>query len=130
MMTHATMASGRWHEFSFPMQMANIGSEVHRARNWKERSDTEPDHAKREEYSRRFKQSVERALELIDLTRQKPPTADSMKELGRVRDALATLYLGETWYDVTLEYLDAYFDFFLNIAVRERERAQTTQSHA
>ena len=37
-MIHQKMASGRWQKFTIFEQMANIGSEVGRALNWKEKN--------------------------------------------------------------------------------------------
>jgi hypothetical protein len=54
---HKNLAAGRWHQLSFLEQMANIGSEVERALNWRRKNNPT--------YSQR---AFERALELIDLT--------------------------------------------------------------
>ncbi len=54
---HQQLASGRWTRLSFIEQMANIGSEIERARRWKEKGNTEY-----------FKMAFERALELLELT--------------------------------------------------------------
>jgi len=54
---HKNLAAGRWAQMSLSEQMANIGSEVTRALNWKRKNN--------EKYCLK---SVERALELIALT--------------------------------------------------------------
>ena len=54
---HKELSQGKWQKMSLIEQMANIGSEVERAINWKNKND--------KEYSR---MAFERALELIDLT--------------------------------------------------------------
>ena len=53
---HKNLAAGKWFEFSFFKQMANVGSEVERAIKWRE---------KNKEYSQ---SAFERCLELLDLT--------------------------------------------------------------
>ncbi len=57
MIQHKQLASGGWQRFSFIEQMANIGSEVERALNWRAK--------KNAAYAQK---AFERALELIDLT--------------------------------------------------------------
>ena len=57
---HKDLAAGRWGQLSFIEQMANIGSEVERALNWRIKKNT--DYAQK---------AFERALELIDLTLDK-----------------------------------------------------------
>ena len=70
---HTTQVSGEWHKKSFLEQMANIGSEVGRAINWRDK--------KNEEYA---KMAFERSLELIDLSKESKLTPGQMKELCRV----------------------------------------------
>ena len=62
---HKTLAKGRWKSLSFLEQMANIGSEVERTMNWKNKDNAE--------YSQL---AFERALELMNLT-----IADKKKNL-------------------------------------------------
>ena len=76
-MQHKDLASGRWQKFSLLEQMANIGAEVGRAINWKNRN---------EENS---KMAFERGLELLDLTIDDPKNKKRLKELLRVRETLA-----------------------------------------
>ncbi len=52
--------SGRWSEMPFAQQMANIGSEVFRAENWKKKGKPA-----------RMQNAVDRALELLDFTVQR-----------------------------------------------------------
>ncbi|HWQ99287.1 MAG TPA: hypothetical protein VN397_00365 [Candidatus Methylomirabilis sp.] len=120
MMTHATMAAGRWNEYSFAVQMANIGSDVYRAVSWNKRAECAHDTTTQQTYKQLYLESLERAIELIDLTRRNPPSPGIRKELGRVREAIVSAYLGTAWYDVTLESLNDYFNFFTLIAAKER----------
>jgi len=52
---HKNLASGRWSQMSLCEQMANIGSEVSRALNWRKKEKEELSH-----------EAASRALELID----------------------------------------------------------------
>ena len=71
---HRQLAEGRWFSMPFVEQMANIGSEVERALNWKTRNNTAY-----------CQQAFERALELLDFV-----------GLGHRKDAYpATLSGGE-----------------------------------
>lgn len=80
---HKELRLGRWKKFSFFEQMANIGSEVERAINWKNKKD--------EEYS---EMAFERALELIDLTIADEKNRKRLRELTRVREVLADYFIG------------------------------------
>jgi hypothetical protein len=80
-MAHQDLASGRWASMSFMEQMANIGSEVERALNWKERGN--------KPYSDR---AFERSLELVDLTLGSVRGVPRLKELARTREALVDFF--------------------------------------
>ncbi len=67
----------------FMVQMANIGSEVERALNWRTKNDPA--------YSR---QAAERALELLDLTLGSVRGLARLKEVARVREALVDYFFG------------------------------------
>lgn len=75
---HKNLATGRWKELSFFEQMANVGSEVERAINWKE---------KHPEYG---KMAADRALELLDLTiaDEKNSRRGKLKEILKLRELL------------------------------------------
>ncbi len=80
---HKNLAAGRWKQFSFMEQMANIGSEVERALNWKAKGNLD--------YCQK---AFERALELIDLTLDSIKEASRLKELARIREALVDYFVG------------------------------------
>jgi len=91
-------AKGRWFQFSPVEQMANIGSEVSRAKKWQ---------GKNELF---FREAIERALELFDLT-----LADErwfggrLRELARVRELFCDAVDGGKEYGTSLEDLERYF---------------------
>ena len=103
---HKNAASGRWFEFSMIEQLANVGSEVHRAINWKNREN--------QDYSR---QAFERALELFDLTLADPKNRLRLREVARAREALVDYFAGDNIYGSTDESWEKYFYSF-NYAAR------------
>ncbi len=94
---HKKLASGRWKELSFFQQMANIGSEVERAINWKNKD---------EKYSR---MALERSLELIDLTIADDKNRERLKELCRIREVLIDYLLGKNEYSSSGKSWKNYF---------------------
>ena len=78
---HQQLASGRWFEMPFLEQMANIGSEIERAINWKNKNN--------KFYSQ---QAFERGLELLDLTISDSKNIKKLKELTRTREILVDYF--------------------------------------
>lgn len=105
-MQHRELASGKWGALAFVEQMANIGSEVERAINWRNKNNSE--------YSRL---AFERALELIDLTLEGGKSFAVLKELARVREALADYFVFTNTYNSTDKCWQDYFLAF-NYAAR------------
>jgi hypothetical protein len=98
---HKELSQGRWKELSFLEQMANIGSEVERAINWKNKKD--------EEYS---KTAFERALELIDLTLADEKNKKRLMEISRIREVLADYFFGKNQYSSSDKGWKDYFYAF------------------
>ncbi|OGC03852.1 hypothetical protein A2276_08385 [candidate division WOR-1 bacterium RIFOXYA12_FULL_43_27] len=103
---HKEAAAGRWQKMPLSEQMANIGSEVERAINWKNKNN--------KEYSRT---AFERALELLDLTLACYKEYSKLKELARLREVLADYFAFDNTYNSTDESLKKYFLAF-NYAAR------------
>lgn len=80
---HKDLAEGRWNQLSFLEQMANIGSEVERALNWRVK--------KNNDYAQK---AFERALELIDLTLDNDRNYAHLKEITRMREAFVDYFSG------------------------------------
>ena len=80
---HKDLAAGRWSQLSFIERMANIGSEVERALNWRIK--------KNADYAQR---AFERALELIDLTLDCDKNYAHLKEIARTREAIVDYFYG------------------------------------
>ena len=106
---HPEMAAGRWQTFSLAEQLGNVGSEISRAINWKEKN------------KKFYQDSMERAFELLDLTTQDPRwRGPRLRELLRVRELLADAFFEGEEYGTTLEDLNRYFLFFAFTARRNR----------
>ena len=103
---HSDLAAGRWKTLTFAEQMANIGSEIERTISWKKKG--------RPEISSR---AFERALELIDLTIADAKNLTRLRELLRVREAIADHFYFDNFYQSTPECWQRYFGSFL-IAAR------------
>ena len=95
---HQELAAGRWAQMSLVEQLANIGSEVERALNWKTKNNSD--------YSRR---AAERALELSDLSLASTGRFPQLKEIARLREILAVYFYGSNQYGSTETFLKKYF---------------------
>ena len=104
---HKDLAAGRWNEMPFMEQMANIGSEVERALNWKAKNNPG--------YSQK---AYERALELVDLTLDCAMSFARLKELARVREAIVDYFSGSNQYMSTESLWRKYFSCFTYAARR------------
>lgn len=104
---HKNLAAGRWQEFSFFEQMANIGSEVERAIKWKNKDNAV--------YSQ---MAFDRALELLDLTIGVTKSVSHLKELLRLREILVDYFFCENIYSSSNEKWQKYFYAF-NFAARK-----------
>jgi hypothetical protein len=102
---HREQAAGRWQELSFAEQMANVGSEVERTIRWRRKG--------KADISMR---AFERALELLDLTVADPRNRIRLRELLRVREALADHFFFDNYYRSTDDSWQRYFGCFLYAA--------------
>ena len=103
---HKNLAGEKWNNLSFFEQMANIGSEVERAIKWKNKNNVE------------YKQlAFDRALELLDLTLVDDKNKKRLKEITRLREALADYFVFKNEYHSTDKAWHNYFHAF-NYAAR------------
>ncbi len=98
---HQQLAEGRWWEFSFITQLANIGSEVERTIKWKNKNNPEF-----------FQRALYRMLELIDLTVADPKNHQRLKELLRARELLIDYLIYDNQYHSTDLQWQKYFYYF------------------
>lgn len=97
---HKELASGKWQKLSLAEQLANIGSEVSRARRWFGRN------------QKIYEGAVQRALELFDLTLGDSRWRGRLREIGRVREVFCDAITGGREYESTLNDLERYLFYF------------------
>ncbi len=105
---HKELAAGRWDELRLIEQMANIGSEVERALNWKAKNNLQ-----------RSANAFDRALELLDLTLDCPRNRPRFKEIARAREVCVDFFRGENEFVSSANSLRKYFLQFACAARRE-----------
>ena len=98
---HQDLAAGRWKQMTLIEQMANIGSEVERALNWKAKNN-DPFCQK----------AVDRALELLDLSLESTQNFPRLKELARTREVLVDYFFGDNQYRSDERSWRKYFLYF------------------
>jgi hypothetical protein len=106
---HKNLAAGRWGELPLVEQMANIGSEVERAINWRAKAD-----------SVNSQKALERALELIDLSLDTVDNKAHLKEIARVREAIVDYFYGTNEFKSTDGWWRNYFLYFAYAARKEK----------
>ncbi len=102
---HKDLTFSRWNRFTLFEQMANIGSEVFRAINWRNKD------------PKLTQLSFERALELFDLTIRDSKNKQSLKEICRAREVLVDYFVGDNEYKSSNKLWQNYFYAF-NYAAR------------
>jgi hypothetical protein len=107
---HRELAAGRWFEMSLVEQMANIGSEIERTISWRGRNE------------KNSATAFDRGLELLDLTIADPRHRQRLRELTRLREALADYFVFENRYGSTDESWRRYFHAFTYAAALRRGR--------
>jgi len=103
---HKNLASGGWHKLALAEQLANIGSEVGRARRWRGKD------------KQIYKNAVERALELFDLTLDDARWLGRLREIGRLREVFCDAITGGQEYASNLADLEQYFFHFAFLSRR------------
>ena len=109
MIIHKALAGGRWLELSLVEQMANIGCDIDRAIRWKNKADLE-----------NSTKAFERALELLYFTIADKKNRRQLRELCRVKYAVADYFVGENSFGFTDESLHRYFFNFNYMAALRR----------
>lgn len=97
---HKNLSAGGWQKLSLVEQMANIGSEVSRALHWQNKDE------------KLYKNAINRALELLDLTISDSRWQNRLKEIVRSRELLCDAIFGDKEYKTSLKDLDRYFFHF------------------
>lgn len=107
---HKELAAGRWREYTFAEQMANIGSEVERSIKWRGRDDTLSQRA------------FVRGLELLWLTKGDPKNSPRLRELTRLYEVMVDYFCGDNRYQSSDELWFKYFRPFAYAARRGRRQ--------
>jgi len=101
MFFHKDLTEEKWHSLSFFEQMANIGAEIGRAINWREKDMT------------LSTASLYRGIELLDATIQdKKNKKAKLIELCRLREILADYFCFNNIYGSSDEKWNSYFYAF------------------
>lgn len=108
---HKGLTPERWYRFALMEQLANVGSDVIRTINWRNKNNLD--------YS---KDAFERALELIDLTVSDPKNSKRLKEILRVREAIVDYFLFDNQYSSSDKVWQDYFNDLGYIAAIQRGR--------
>jgi len=111
---HKSLAEGRWAQMSLSEQMANIGSEISRALNWKRKNN--------EKYCLK---SVGRALELISLTLDCITVKSHIKELTRLKEVILDYFYGNNEFLSSDILWEKYFNHF-NFAARKQRNLSSS----
>lgn len=95
---HKELAQGRWFSFDLMEQLGNIGSEVSRAINWKNKGN-----------QKIMMNAFYRALELIYLTVEDKKNHQRLHEILLMREALCDFFVGENQFKSTDQSWQKYF---------------------
>jgi len=98
---HKELADGKWAELSLFEQLSNIGSEVSRAFNWKNKGK-----------EKLHLNAVVRALELLDLSLDSAKSFPRIRELARLRECLVDYFFGSNQFASSETLFRSYFDHF------------------
>jgi len=105
-----TYKEENWFKIPLVEQLANIGIEVFRAIKWKNKED------------KYFNKAIEKAIDLIDLTKNDPKNRKRLKEICRLKEVLIDYFWGENEYKSTDELWEKYFEPFIYYAGKLREK--------
>lgn len=91
-----------WFEMPVSMQISNVGSEVSRAINWKNRGN-----------EKRKVGFCNKAIEFLLLSIEDPKNIHRIGELSFCIEELRDYFLGDNLYNTTDEMLHKYYDAFV-----------------
>lgn len=98
MILHKGLSEARWFSFSLMDQLANVGTDIERAVNWRRRGEFDD-----------CEKALQRGLELLHFTIADPKNRKRRKELFRVKEALLDYFYGDNQYGYTDEAWQQYF---------------------
>jgi hypothetical protein len=95
----------RWFSLSLCEKMGHIGSEITRARIWNDKKD-----------QMSSARSLERALDLIDLTKNDPSLKNRLREVCYLKEIVADKYIQGETFSISLESVEKYCTEFALVA--------------
>ena len=102
---HKELSAGKWFSFSLSLQLADVGSEIGRAINWRNKNNLELSQG-----------AFERGLELLDLTILDIKNRKQLRELLLLREFLADYFCFGNTYKSTEAQWNNYFISFNYLA--------------
>lgn len=111
MIIHKNLAAGRWNTFPLLDQLANVGTDIERAINWKKRGETEDS-----------EKALQRGLELLNFTIADPKNKKRRKELARIKETLLDYFYGDNQYGYSDKAWQQYFYGFAYASAIQRGR--------
>lgn len=106
---HKGLTLERWRQLPLCEQMANIGSEVIRALNWRQKGN--------EQLSQK---ASARALELLDLSLDSAKPLSRIREFARLREAVVDYFYGSNQFSSSPKLWQSYFNHFNYLARKDR----------
>lgn len=91
-----------WYNMPVKMQLANVGSEVNRALNWKKRGNEQ-----------RTVSFCNKAIEFLEIMKTDKKNHNRIGELNFCIEELKDFFLGDNIYGTTDEALMKYYDAFI-----------------
>lgn len=91
----------KWHSLTLAQQMGNIGSEAQRAFLWQKKGEQE-----------QKEKSINRFLELIDLSLADKRWQKRCLEIVRLREVLCDYFFGKNTFKLSQQQMENYFSSF------------------
>ena len=107
MAIHQELSNGGWQRLSLAEQLGNIGSEISRAMKWQNKD------------KNIFNNTIDRALELFDLTLDDPRWIGRHQEIARAREIFCDIIFGDNQYKTSFSDLLRYFNNFAFVAMNK-----------
>jgi hypothetical protein len=104
---HKDLTIEKWQSLSLAERMANVGSEVIRTLNWKEKDIKQADLA------------FERSLELFDLTKMVETSHPRKREIARLKETWVDFIAGDNLYQTSQQLWESEFISYTFLAMNK-----------
>lgn len=105
---HKNLTAEHWNNFTLIEQLANIGSEIGRAINWRQKD------------AKLSRSAIDRGIELLDLSINDPKNLRQLRELLLIREFIADYFYFDNEYRSNDRFFQEYFDAFAYYAAISR----------